>query len=153
MEDVWSPPHFDLLKFNVDGLSMGMPGPTGIGGVLRDFNGKVLCIFSIYIGIQDSNMAEVAAILKACELCASNPTLADNKITIASDSKVVISWIKNKEFGSFSYLNILYNIKSLLHDLGDVEVCYNPRSTNSFADKLANMGSANSGDRISWGDL
>ena len=31
--------------FNVDGSSKGKPGPVGMGGVLRDSNGKVLCMF------------------------------------------------------------------------------------------------------------
>ncbi|KAK2649627.1 hypothetical protein Ddye_017116 [Dipteronia dyeriana] len=38
---------------------------------------------------------------------------------------------------------------SLLHGLGDAEVVYNPRSSNSFANKLEKMGSTNCGDRIS----
>ena len=36
----WSPPLNDSLKFNVDGSSRGKPGHSGIGGVLRDGNGK-----------------------------------------------------------------------------------------------------------------
>ncbi|KAK2635495.1 hypothetical protein Ddye_030287 [Dipteronia dyeriana] len=37
---------------------------------------------------------------------------------------------------------------SLLHGLRDAEVVYNPRSSNSFANKLEKMGSTNCGDRI-----
>ncbi|KAK2636400.1 hypothetical protein Ddye_031192 [Dipteronia dyeriana] len=36
----WTPPAFNRLKFNVDGSSLGKPGPAGIGGVLRDCKGK-----------------------------------------------------------------------------------------------------------------
>ena len=46
----WSPPFDDILKFNIDGTSRGKPGSAGIGGVLRDSNGKVLCLFSFYMG-------------------------------------------------------------------------------------------------------
>ena len=47
----WIPPLADSLKFNVDGSSRGKPGPSGIGGVLRDSCGKILCLFSFSVGI------------------------------------------------------------------------------------------------------
>ena len=36
-------PSINYLKFNVDGSAKGSLGYTGIGGVLRDHLGKVLC--------------------------------------------------------------------------------------------------------------
>ena len=50
----------------------GNLGPAGIGGVLRDSSGKVLCFFSVFCGLQDSIMAETLAIHKACEILVSN---------------------------------------------------------------------------------
>ena len=47
---LWSPPPIGWLKFNVDGATRGKPGPTGIGGVLRNCNGDVLFMFSKYVG-------------------------------------------------------------------------------------------------------
>ncbi|KAK2654785.1 hypothetical protein Ddye_014641 [Dipteronia dyeriana] len=38
----WIPPFIDNLKFNVDGSSEGKSWPSGIGGALRDSNGKAL---------------------------------------------------------------------------------------------------------------
>ncbi|TXG67526.1 hypothetical protein EZV62_008801 [Acer yangbiense] len=40
------------------------------------------------------------------------------------------------------YLNIIYDIISFLHFLGSATICFNSRTTNSFADKLAKMGSS-----------
>ncbi|KAK3223168.1 hypothetical protein Dsin_010193 [Dipteronia sinensis] len=88
---VWITPALGSLKFNVDGSARGSLGITGIGGVLRNSNGKVLCIFSEWIGIQDSNTAEILAIHKACSLCVSNIAYCDKKIVICSDSKVAVS--------------------------------------------------------------
>ncbi|XVE54848.1 hypothetical protein DITRI_Ditri03aG0115400 [Diplodiscus trichospermus] len=51
-----------VLKFNVDGSSRGKPGPTGIGGVMRDHSGCVKIRFSKSIGVVDSNLAELLAI-------------------------------------------------------------------------------------------
>ncbi|KAK2653294.1 hypothetical protein Ddye_013150 [Dipteronia dyeriana] len=42
----------------------GMPGPAGIGGILRNSPGKFLCLFSFFVGMQDSNTAELLAIQK-----------------------------------------------------------------------------------------
>ena len=39
--EVWILPSLEALKFNADGLSQGVSGPTGIGGVLRNSKGKV----------------------------------------------------------------------------------------------------------------
>ena len=72
---MWIPPLPDVLKFNVDGSARGAPGLAGIGGVLRDDSGKVLCSFSFHIGWQDAITAELRAIAKACELCLSKPVL------------------------------------------------------------------------------
>lgn len=38
--DIWAPPGHDVMKFNVDGVARGKPGPTGIGGVLRSHAGS-----------------------------------------------------------------------------------------------------------------
>ena len=51
-----------MLKFNVDG---GKLGPVGIGGVLRDNNGVIICMFSKSVRVRSSNEAEVLAILEA----------------------------------------------------------------------------------------
>ncbi|KAK3222286.1 hypothetical protein Dsin_009311 [Dipteronia sinensis] len=82
MRTDWIPPTSTDLKFNVDGFALGKPGPAGIGGVLRDCDGKVLCMFSCYIGIHDSDTVKVIAIHKACVLYASNQTLANRNIEI-----------------------------------------------------------------------
>ncbi|KAK2637325.1 hypothetical protein Ddye_032117 [Dipteronia dyeriana] len=76
----WIPPFVDNQKFNIDGSSKGKPGPSGIGGVLRDSNGKVICPFPAYSGILDSNVAEFRAIHRAIELCVSNPMLRGRDI-------------------------------------------------------------------------
>ena len=79
---------------------LGKPGPAGIGGVLRDANGKVLCLFSFHLGILDSNTTELLAIKKAIELISENQNLIDRDIEIVSDSKVAVSWVNKGDFGN-----------------------------------------------------
>ena len=87
----WCPPMDNDLFFNVDGSARGNPGDAGIGGVLRDSTGKVLCLFSFFVGISDSNTAEVLAVHRACQLISSKTSLAGRMITIISDSKSAVS--------------------------------------------------------------
>ncbi|KAK3222582.1 hypothetical protein Dsin_009607 [Dipteronia sinensis] len=100
--NAWIPSYLDDLKFNVDGSTRGKPGPTGISGVLKNSKGKIMCLFSLFIGIQDSNTAEIMAIHKACMLFASNPSIAGHNIIIVNDSSTAVSWANNTE-GSRSW--------------------------------------------------
>ncbi|KAK3231753.1 hypothetical protein Dsin_003634 [Dipteronia sinensis] len=106
MSEVWIHPSFGAWKFNLDGSARGKPGPSGIGGVIRDFRVQVLGLFSSFVGIQDSNTA------KACMLCASSLALRNKKITIVSDSKIAVSWVNDKtSIGSLKHVNLIYDIR------------------------------------------
>ena len=148
----WIPPEPNSLKFNVDGSVMGKPGPAGIGGVLRDENGKVLCLFSVHMGILDSNTTELLAIKKAIELISENQNLFGRDIAIVSDSKVAVSWVNKGDFGNVNQVKDIYDIREKLQDLNFVKVVFDSRIFNSFADSLAKMGANARGDFVDWGD-
>lgn len=57
----WEPPHQDVMKFNVDGVSRGKLGPVGIGGVLRNHSCLTLLVF-IESGMRDSNETKLFSI-------------------------------------------------------------------------------------------
>ena len=142
----------DGLKFNVDGSARGKPGPAGIGGVLRISDGKILCLFSTYVGIKDSNTAEILALHRACDLCSSNASLKGRDVVFASDSKTEVSWVNNtSSIGSFKHVNLIYEIRSFLYYSGTLVVVHNHRSTHSLADVLAKAGSNSCGNRTEWG--
>ncbi|KAK2649769.1 hypothetical protein Ddye_017258 [Dipteronia dyeriana] len=133
----WSPPARNELFFNVVGSSRGSPSDVGIGWVMRNSVGKVLCSFKILLGVEDSNTAEVMAIFKACSLIASNNRLADRNIMIISDSKIVVCWINGNDFGNMKLLNLIRDIRNFLQKLSGLSVCFLPRGKNSFRDSLA----------------
>jgi undecaprenyl pyrophosphate synthase len=54
-----------ILKWNIDAFSNGKLGRSRICSVLKDHEGKFLCIFSCSAGNIESNEAEVLAIQKA----------------------------------------------------------------------------------------
>ena len=64
----WCPRNDGSLKFNVDGSTKGKPGLAGIGGLLRNSESVVVALFSIPVGVMDSNVAEVLAIKEASEM-------------------------------------------------------------------------------------
>ncbi|KAK3206963.1 hypothetical protein Dsin_021009 [Dipteronia sinensis] len=153
-KEEWFPPSVNGLKFNVDGSSRGKPGPAGIGGVLRNANGRILCLFSAHMGLEEYNTTEILAIHRALELCISKPELKGRDMVIVSDSKVAVSWVNNRDdFGSLKHVDLIYDIREFMKVLKGIDVVYNPRHRNSFADNLAKMGSSNIGDRLVWGDL
>lgn len=57
-----------VYKWNVDGVLKGKLGSVGIGGVLRDFYGGILCIFFMYIGVKDLNVVEFMVIVYVLEI-------------------------------------------------------------------------------------
>ncbi|KAK2648436.1 hypothetical protein Ddye_015925 [Dipteronia dyeriana] len=111
-----------------------------IGGVLRDHRGKVLCIFSVGVGIQDAVSVEILAITRACKLCGSMQDLVLKPIVIVSDSMMAVSWINNSGLGSLKHVQTIYDICSGLISLGVALVVFSSRAFNTFVDLLAKKG-------------
>ncbi|KAK4837320.1 hypothetical protein QYF36_004528 [Acer negundo] len=109
--DSWTLPDFDSLKFNVDGATRGSLSPAGIGGVLRAHNGKVLFSFSSYVGHLCAETAEVMAILRACQLCASQPNLIAKNIFVISDSSSEVAWVNDSDIRNLHHLNFILEIR------------------------------------------
>ncbi|EOY21075.1 Uncharacterized protein TCM_012391 [Theobroma cacao] len=95
------------LKFNVDGAAKGCLGETGIGGVLRDYEGRIKLQFSKSTGWGDSNLAELLAIKEAFLLFAASPWLNFCLLIIESDSSNVVKWILKPEESLWSFNNII----------------------------------------------
>ncbi|XWS68843.1 hypothetical protein CRYUN_Cryun04dG0127700 [Craigia yunnanensis] len=62
---MWIPPPYGCMKFNVDGFSKDKSGPVGIGGILGDNLSVIKMVFSKFVGMEDSNMAELLAVREA----------------------------------------------------------------------------------------
>ncbi|TXG65406.1 hypothetical protein EZV62_006681 [Acer yangbiense] len=86
--------------------------------------------------------AEILAIAKACELLRSRSELAGRNLSIASDCKMAVDWVKNRGKGCDSHSQILQFICNSLDVLSLASVVFCPRGSNSFADKLVKRGAA-----------
>ncbi|KAK2655690.1 hypothetical protein Ddye_008742 [Dipteronia dyeriana] len=100
-------------------------------------------------GVMDSSSTEVHAILRVCQLVSSNQVLVGSNISIISDSKFAVSWIKCEDFGNLKLVQLVYDIRHLFE--GFIE--FKPWSSNSIVDSLAKASSAARGDGLEWGGL
>ncbi|XP_042952286.1 uncharacterized protein LOC122289378 [Carya illinoinensis] len=60
----WLPPCSNWVKLNIDGSSLGNPGPAGAGGVIRDASGHMCAAFSVSLGQDSNNYAELKSLLE-----------------------------------------------------------------------------------------
>lgn len=65
----WITPSFPFYKLNIDGSSVGNPGPAGGGIVLRDFFGNVVVAKAEYFGTGTCLFAELKALLLGLQHC------------------------------------------------------------------------------------
>jgi len=62
----WIPRSIGILKCNVIVFSNNKPKSSGIGGVLTDYEGRFLCIFSYSMKNIESNKDEILKFEKLC---------------------------------------------------------------------------------------
>ncbi|KAK3219591.1 hypothetical protein Dsin_013561 [Dipteronia sinensis] len=120
---VGPPPTIFELCFNMDGFVRSSPGEA------------------------------VYAIHNACQLISEKVSLARRPITIISDSKSVIAWIKDSEFGNLQLVHLVNDIRLFLKSSYSFDLRYMPRESNSMAESLAKAGSSGGRDRLEWEDV
>ena len=101
------------------------------------------------MGVQDATTAEILAIAKACEVLGSRIDLARRSITIASDCKSAVDWVKNRGLGGDRHAQNIQCICDFLDRFGLASVVFCPRASNQFADILAKKGAAG-GEVMRW---
>jgi len=117
---ICSPFKANSFKWNVDGSSLGKPRPSSIGGVLQNYYGSILGIFSMSTGILESNETELRVVVKAIKISASNPLLHHKHIIIESNSSNVISWMNNPNNISWLHHKLFSSAKRLTLCLGSI---------------------------------
>ncbi|XVF66579.1 hypothetical protein PTKIN_Ptkin10aG0048600 [Pterospermum kingtungense] len=125
------------LKFNVDGSSLGKPGPAGVGWILRDHHGNELIRFSKSIGVEDSNVAELLAIREAFILFLSSTWVMSSKLIVESDSMVAVDWARKPSSVPCRVRNFINHLENLKLKCKDWKIVHIFRKANQVADKLA----------------
>lgn len=80
-----------------DEASLGCPGDSGVGGILRDEHGNSLILFSNSTGNFDSNRAELLAVKEAVLIYASSRWCSSHPLLLECDNGNVVKWISNPQ--------------------------------------------------------
>jgi ribonuclease HI len=118
----------------VVGGSLGNPGPAGIGVVI---DGSAVGTIKIkrWIGHQDNNVAEYAALLEALQLALE---LGASTLHVFSDSEVVVKQMRGEYACRSSRLYSLHWTCQKLARSLDFSISHIPRENNVEANRLAN---------------
>ncbi|XP_026459308.1 uncharacterized protein LOC113359968 [Papaver somniferum] len=123
----------DQILLCCDGAARNNPGEAGYGFVGRDSYGTVLIAVAGGMGITTNFMAEVYAIINACEWAISKGFL---KICIRSDSKAAIT--------SFSFNKVPWYVLTRWNRITEMliscQFIHSYREVNFSADDLAKRG-------------
>lgn len=121
---------------NVDGLSKGNPGPSAIGVVIRDAQGRLVDSISNRIGMATNNQAEYRALIAALERAIE---LNAKEIHLESDSELLVRQVNGRYRVKNPTLRSLYQkVLQLRNKLDCLTIVHIPRQQNAEADKLAN---------------
>ncbi|XP_058079141.1 uncharacterized protein LOC131227371 [Magnolia sinica] len=122
---------------NVNGSSLGNPGPFGGGGVAKDHLGDLIFAFHSGYGISSNGQAETKVFWEALSHCKAKGL---NKVELVSDSKSVVEALSKVSSPSWVMWYWWTRIKSLKDNM---EICfsYSPRESNAMTDDLTQMGS------------
>lgn len=145
-EVVWTPPPDNVIKVNVDGSSLGNPGPAGFGGLIRNHLGEWICGFSGSCGFADNLAAELQGINYGLELAWHK---GYRNVILESDSKCALDLLTaTTTFHSLSPL--LVHINSLLIRDWNVKLQHNHREGNECADWMAKKGATGASPLLIW---
>lgn len=124
------------LLLMVDGASRGNPGPSAIGVVIKDAQGKVLKEIGEHIGELTNNVAEYRALIRALE---EAKAMHADSVEIRSDSDLLVSQLQGSYKVKSPDLGPLYlDALRLLRGFSRYSFLKIPRGQNAAADALAN---------------
>jgi ribonuclease HI len=129
----------------IDGSSLGNPGPAGIGVRITDPDGNVVKEISRYIGTRTNNQAEYEGLL--CALSESRG-LGTGPVVIRTDSELVYFQMAGKYKVKNPELKVLHSkARELALELPNVAIGLVRREENKETDKLAKAASQAADDR------
>jgi ribonuclease HI len=117
----------------VDGGSLGNPGPSGIGVVIDGSETGPIRIAK-WIGHQDNNVAEYAALMEALQCALS---LKASALHVYSDSEVVVRQMRGEYICRSSRLYSLHWTCRKLARALKFSISHVPRENNAEANDLA----------------
>ncbi|XP_010675532.2 uncharacterized protein LOC104891523 [Beta vulgaris subsp. vulgaris] len=146
----WSPPIKNVLKWNVDASVVISSSCAAIGGVLRNHEGKFVCLFSSPIPYMEINCAEILAIHRAISISSHSSLTKSASLLLESDSSNAVIWCNNDNGGPWNMKYYLNFIRSCRKKMLSIEITHKGRSSNFVADSLAKQGLRRQDEFIAW---
>ncbi|KAL2932186.1 hypothetical protein RDABS01_037596, partial [Bienertia sinuspersici] len=127
---------------NSDGAARGTPGIAGGGGIIRDNRGLFQRAFSANFGVCSAYKAELKAVAIGLDMAHG---MAIKKLVIQMDNKACIEVLNNPDYQGGECFHIINHCRKLLAlNSWEVKLTHCYREGNRVADKLANIGVAQS---------
>jgi ribonuclease HI len=126
----------DRVVVHVDGGARGNPGPSGIGVVITDADGRELDRANDYIGVATNNAAEYRAVLLGAERAAA---LGAREVEVVNDSQLVARQLSGEYRVRSDDLRPLHaQARQALRSFERWSIRSVPREENELADALVN---------------
>jgi ribonuclease HI len=120
-----------------DGASRGNPGPSAIGGVIYDPEGREVYRLGRRLGTATNNEAEYRAAIAALEAALA---LGARRVDLRMDSELVVHQMSGRYRVRNPRLALLHaRMLALRQRFDEVVVRHVPRSENKLADALASQ--------------
>ncbi|CDP11040.1 unnamed protein product [Coffea canephora] len=131
----WEFPVQGAFKLNTDRCSLGNPGVSGGGGVLRDSSGTLLFGFAVPFGELTCLQAEIKALVFGVQQCRLR---GFSRIRVEMDSLVLVNLLVRQFRCPWSVRSDLESLRAVQGLEWTVGHCY--REMNQVADALAKVG-------------
>lgn len=112
----------------------------GYRGVLRDHDGRFICLFSSPIPSMKINHAEIYAIHRAIKISSSIDSLSQSRITMESDSCNAIKWCNGEACGPWNLSFVINGIRGAMRRGIGIEIVFKNRESNVVADFFFETG-------------
>ncbi|XP_024159338.1 uncharacterized protein LOC112166687 [Rosa chinensis] len=137
-QKAWKPAAQGSLTLNVDAAFLPEQHQGGIGGVLRDCQGRFIATFARPIPYTASpKQCEMLAIREGLDMLLS---LQQKNVVLQSDSAEAITEIQSHDHSWLANGGLIDDIKQVWHQLEGIQLLHTPRSCNGVAHRLAVIG-------------
>lgn len=138
----WHQSEEPVVVVNVDGSSLGNPGPAGFGGLIRMGDGEWCGGFFGSIGTADNLSAELAALQFGLSIAWESRA---RNLVCYSDFAMAIALVSSSSvLPTHCNAALIEGIQELLRRDWEVWLLHTLREGNSSADALAKLGAAQS---------
>lgn len=129
----WQQLESGWVKLNIDDSVLGESNRTGIGGIIRDINGKCLMGFAMKIGMANIFQVEALAILEGLKLVWQN---GFKQVEVNGDNALLMDIIRNG-FAAISNILKVRQMHEWCAEEWKLKFRYILRESNTVADSLA----------------